>query len=104
MVIFLEGKFASEIRVIQAKYIGLPASDTTVTTWITGLISSLLKTIHSKWIYRNEEVYKRTADGLKHVEGANVRIAIRSQLKIGTNGLDEEDKFLVQNTYHEINK
>ena len=101
---FLEGKLTSEIRVIYARYIGLPTSDTTVTKWITGLISSLLKTIHSQWIYRNEVVHKRNADGLKHVEGANVRIAIRSQLRLGTNGLDDEDKFLVQHTYHEINK
>ena len=49
-------------------------------------------------------VHKRNADGLKHIDGANIRIAIRSQLRLVTNEIDDEDKFLVQHTYHEINK
>ena len=101
---FLEGKLTTEIRSIQAKHLGIPASNKTVTKWMTGLISFLLKIIHSQWIYRNEVVHKRTADGLKRIEGANIRIAIRSQLKLGPSTLDDEDKFLVNHTFQEINQ
>ena len=100
---FLEGKVSNEICPLQATYLDTIPSDKIVTTWITGLISHLIKIIRSQWIYRNEIVHKRTADGLKQVEGANIRIAIRSQLRQGTTGLDDEDKFLVWHTYQEIN-
>ena len=100
----LEGKLTSEIRLIQEKHLGIPASNKAVTTWITGLIYSLIKIIHSQWIYRNEVVHKRTADGLTRVEGANIRIDIRSQLRLGRRGLDDEDKFLVEHTFQEINQ
>ena len=101
---FIEGKLTTEIRLIQAKHLDIPASNKTVTKWITGLISYLIKIIHSQWIYRNEVVHKRTADGLKRIEGANIRIAIRSQLKLGPSTLDDEDKFLVNHTFQEINQ
>lgn len=100
---FLEVKLTTKIRVIQAKYISLPSSDNKLTKWTTGIFSFLLKTIHSQWINRNKVVHKRNTDGLKYIEGANVRISIRSQLRLVTNGLDDEDKFLVQHTYHKIN-
>ena len=32
-----------------------------------------------------------------------MRIAIRSHLRQGTTGLDDEDNFLVRHTFHEIN-
>ena len=100
----MEDKLSNEIRPLQATYLNTIPFDKIVTTWITGIISQLIKIIHSQWIYRNEVVHKRTADGLKRVEGANIRIAIRSHLRQGTTGLDDEDKFLVKHTFQEINR
>ena len=70
---------------------------------MTHIIAHLLKTIHSKWLYRNEVVHKRTADGRKHVGGKNIRISIRSQLRKGPGGLDVQDKFLLNHSEREIN-
>ena len=69
---------------------------------MTKFISQLLHIIHSQRLYRNEVVHRRTKDGLKKSEGAAIRIAIRVQLRLGTQDLDAEDHFLLHHTYEEI--
>ena len=99
---FLEGKITTEIRQIQTVHLQNISSDINIDTWIQSLISQLLHFIHVQWLYRNEVVHRKTKDGLKRSEGAAIRIAIRVQLNLGIDDIDEEDHFLLQHTAEEI--
>ena len=98
----MEGKITTEIRHLQHQYLISISSPIPIQQWISNLISQLLHILHSQWLYRNEVVHRRTKDGLKRSEGAAIRIAIRVQLRLGTQDLDVEDHFLLHHTYDEI--
>ena len=99
---FMEGKLTTEIRLIQEQYLNSISSSTPIQSWISKFISQLLHILHTQWLYRNEIVHTRTSGGLKKSEGAAICIAIRVQLRLGTQDLDAEDHFLLHHTYDEI--
>ena len=100
---FVEGKLSTEIRTIQANYLKSTDTTTNIQQWIITVITQLLQMVHSQWIYRNEVVHSRSKDGLTKIEGAEIRLLIRAQLKLGIEGLDEDDHFLLSHTFNQIN-
>ena len=99
---FIEGKITTEIRDIQHSYLCSISSRISIDKWIGTFISQLLHLIHSQWLFRNEIVHRKSQDGLSQAEAAQIRIAIRVQLRLGIQNLDEEDHFLLQHTYDDI--
>ena len=99
----MEGKISIKLRTKQHNYLQSISSDRAATHWASGLIAELLKMVHTQWIYRTSIVHKRTRDGLKKVEGANLRIDIRAQLHQGIRNLHPKDVFLANHTFQEIN-
>ncbi len=66
------------------------------TRWIAGLITHLLQVTHTQWIYRCVLVYDRNTGVLISEHKADLLKEIEHQLMLGSEGLNEEDKFLTE--------
>ena len=66
-------------------------------------LTQLLQMVHSQWLYRNEVVHSQSKDGFTKADGAEVRLLIRAQLKMGKEGLDDDHHFLLSHTFTQIN-
>ena len=63
---------------------------------MTGLIQQLLQITHVQWIYRNVLVHDKTTGTLVTAHKEELRTEIDQQLELGTEGLLEEDHYLLE--------
>ena len=66
------------------------------TQWISGLITQLLQATHTQWIYQCVLVHNRTTGVLISSHKEEFLKEIDHQLSLGLEGLEEEDRFLLE--------
>jgi hypothetical protein len=93
---FMEGMLSVELIELQKYALVEAESRLTIDKWAKELVIRLLEITHGQWIYRNVMVHDRTAGELVSKRKEEIRKALEEQLEIGEEGLEEEDKFLLE--------
>ena len=92
----MEGMLSVELVELQKYALVEAKSRLTIDRWAQELVIRLLEITHGQWIYRNVMVHDRTAGELVSKRKEELRKALEDQLEIGEEGLEEEDKFLLE--------
>ena len=66
------------------------------------LVIQLLEITHGQWLYRNVMVHDRTAGDLATKRKEEIRRALEDRLELGEEGLEEDDKFLLEINLDEL--
>ncbi len=81
---------------IQSAYLLNSNSSSGATQWISGLITQLLQVTHTQWIYQCILVHDCTTGTLISTHKEELLKEIKLQLSLGLEGLEEEDRFLLE--------
>ena len=71
-------------------------SHLTIDTWAKELVIWLLEITHWQWFYWNVMVHGRTAGDLDTKRKGEIRMALEDQLELGEEGLEEDDRSLLE--------
>ena len=93
---FMEGMVSKELVSIQWEYLVLSGSSMTVDRWMSGLITKLLEVTHGQWLYRNIQVHDIVSGVEATLRKEEILMEIEKQQELGTEGLAEEDKYLME--------
>ena len=93
---FMEGMVSKEIAPIQWEYLVLSGSSMSVERWMSGLIIKLLEVTHGQWLYRNIQVHDIVSGVAATLRKEEILMEIEKQQELGTEGLAEEDKYLME--------
>ena len=92
----MEGMISNEITCIQKSYLALSSYHISIDRWTTGLITKLLEVTHGQWLYRNEHVHDYISGTEETLRKEDIHTDIENQQELGTNALEEEDKYLME--------
>ena len=67
-----------------------------VEAWARGLITRLLEMTHGQWVHRNTLVHNRITGTIVNCQKEELQKAIKDQLALGEEGLDEQDWWLLE--------
>jgi hypothetical protein len=102
----MEGIVSKELLELDMVDILVPRSRLTWESWIMGLITKLLEATREPWIYRN-----LTMHGHGHVTGLMamhnkecLQQEIEKQIKLGGEGLEEQDKWMLEVNLTDLNE
>jgi hypothetical protein len=70
--------------------------------WISGLITHLLQVTHTLWIYQCVLVHDRTTGTLILAHKEELLKEVEYQLSLRPDGLDEQDRFLLECNFYEL--
>jgi hypothetical protein len=93
---FIMGMVSSKLLPIQSAHSLTSSSSPNATRWISSLITQLLQVTHTQWIYQCILVHDRTTGTLISSHKGELLKEIDHQLSLGSNGLKEEDRFLLE--------
>ncbi len=93
---FVMGMISLKLLPIQSAHSLTSSSSPNATCWIYSLITQLLRVTHTQWIYRCVLVHDRTTGTLISSHKGELLKEIDHQLSLGSNGLKEEDRFLLE--------
>ena len=99
---FIMGMVSSKLLPIQSAYLHECHYSHQAAGWISGLITQLLQVTHSQWIYRCVLVHDRTTGTLITAHKEELLKEIEHQLTLGPEGLSEEDRFLLECNFDEL--
>ena len=92
----MEGVLSWELVELQKYALVETESRLTIDKWAKELVIRLLEITHGQWLYRNIMVHDRTAGDLVTKRKEEIRKALEDQLELGEDGLDDDDKFLLE--------
>jgi len=93
---FMEGMVTKEIVAIQWQYLVMTGSTVSINRWMSGLIIKLLEVTHGQWLYRNTQVHDIVSSVEATLRKETILDEIEKQQELGTEGLREEDKYLME--------
>ena len=93
---FMEGMISKEIMGIQKSYLALSSYHLSIERWTTGLITKLLEVTHGQWLYINIHVHDSISVTSETPHKEEIQIEIEKQQELGTNSLEEGDKYLME--------
>ncbi len=93
---FVMGMVSLKLLWIQSTYLHNSNSSSGAMRWISGLITQLLQLTHTQWIYQCNLVHNRTTGTLISTHKKELLKEIELQLSLGPEGLEEEDRFLLE--------
>jgi hypothetical protein len=99
---FMEGMLSAELIELQKYALVEATSRLTIDKWAKELVIRLLEITHGQWIYRNVLVHDRTSGDLASKQKEEIRRALEDQLELGGEGLDEDDRFLLEINLEEL--
>ena len=85
-----------EIITLQSEFATLQSMRLSLGRWSSGLITKLLEVTHGQWIYRNLLVHDKLSGVLATEKKEELQKEIQRQQELGEDGLDEQDKFLLE--------
>ena len=98
----MEGMLSREVVELQKYALVEVESRLTVDKWAKELVIRLLEITHGQWLYRNVMVHDRTAGDLASKHKEEIRRALEDQLELGEEGLEEDDRFLLEINLDEL--
>ena len=101
---FIEGMVSKEVVELQKYALVEAESKLTVDKWAKEFILRLIEITHGQWLYRNVVVHDKMAGDLASQRKEDIRKALEEQLAMGEDGLEEDDKFLLDINFDEFNE
>lgn len=92
---FMEGMISKEILALQEEHVEAGECKLSLRAWAQGLITKLLEATHGQWLYRNMHVHDTVSGVVATARKEEIQQFIEDQLDLGGEGLDEQDKFLL---------
>jgi hypothetical protein len=92
----MEGMLSVELIELQKYALVEATSRLTIDKWAKELVIRLLEITHGQWLYRNVMVHDRTAGELASKRKEELRRGLEEQLELGEEGLEDEDKYLLE--------
>ena len=92
----MEGMISKEISVLQYEHTRISGSVFLMNKWSRGLVVKLLETTHGQWLYCNVQVYDSMMGVNATLRKEELQLLIEDQLELGEEGLEEEDKYLLE--------
>ena len=92
----MEGMISKEALEIQKSYANICGSALSATEWIKGVVVKLLETTHGQWLYWNVQVHDTTTGTEATLRKEELQKLIEEQIELGGEGLDEQDKYLLE--------
>ena len=92
---FMEGMISKEILPLQEEHVDAGECKLSLSAWAQGLITKLLEATHGQWLYRNMHVHDTVSGVAATARKEEIQQFIEDQLDLGGEGLDEQDKFLL---------
>ena len=92
----MEGMVSKEIINLQSEFATIQGMRLSLGRWSSGLITKLLEVTHGQWIYRNLLVHDKLSGVLATEKKEDLQKEIQRQQELGEEGLDEQDKFLLE--------
>ena len=92
----MEGMLSQELVELQKYALVETESRLTIDKWAKELVIRLLEITHGQWLYRNVMVHGRTAGDLVTKCKEEIRKALEGHLELGKDGLEDDDKFLLE--------
>ncbi len=99
---FVMGMISSKLLPIQSAHYHINGESYHATRWITGLITQLLQVMHTQWIYRCVLVHDCNTGVLISVHKAELLKEIKHHLALGSESLEEEDRFLLECNFDDL--
>ena len=93
---FMEGMLLRELVGLQKCTLVESDLHLTIATWAKELVIQLSEITHGQWLYRNVLVHDRTAGDLVTRCKKEIRRALEDKLEQEEEGLEEDDKFLME--------
>jgi len=93
---FMEGMLSQEVVELQKYALVETESRLTIDKWAKELVIRLLEITHGQWLYRNVMVHDRTAGDIVTKCKEEIRKALEGHLELGEDGLEDDDKFLLE--------
>jgi hypothetical protein len=90
---FMEEMLSRELVELQKYALVEAESQLTVDKWAKEPVIRLIEITHRQWLYQNVMVHDRTAGDL---------LALEDQLELGEEGLEEDDRFLLEINLDEL--
>ena len=91
-----EGKLSNKLRAFQGAYLQTRALQITIDHWMRGLIDQLLTLSHTQWLCRNLTKHHKTKGAKALATKAELRQEIELLLDLGSDGLPEHSKCLLE--------
>jgi hypothetical protein len=99
---FVMGMISFKLLPIQSAYNHSNGASSHATRWISGLITQLLQVTHTQWVYRCILVHNCSTGTLISAHKAKLLKEIEHQLALGSESLDEEDRFLLECNFGDL--
>jgi hypothetical protein len=99
---FMEGMLSRELVELQKYALVEAKSRLTVDNWAKELVIRLLEVTHGQWLYQNVMVHDRTTGDLATKRKEEIRRALEDHLELGEEGLEEDDRFLLEINLDEL--
>ena len=93
---FMEGMIGRRMREIQRLYQIGSGAEMSSERWAKGVILKFLETTHGQWLYRNVQIHDSVAGTLATASKEELMQAIEERREMGTDGLLEEDQWLME--------
>ncbi len=100
--LFMMGMLSTHMADVQSAYLLQHHHARPVSKWISGLIIQPLQVTHFQWIYRCVLVHDRATGTLVAAHKEELMKEIAHQLKMGAEGLAEDDRFLLECNFEEL--
>ena len=92
----MEGMISKEISPIQTGYLISSGSSLSIRKWMIGFVIRLLEITHGQWLYRNVQVHDDVSGVNATLRKEELMREIEKQLELGTEGLPQEDRYLLE--------
>lgn len=100
---FMEGMVVGNFRVIQCNHRNKERNlRDNSKTWASELVIRLLECAHGQWIYRNVVVHDRNCGTIQTARKEQIREELRKHMEAGDSSLDEEDQYLLDIDFRDL--
>jgi len=93
---FMEGMISKEVMEFQKFSSVEGRRKISLKHWGEGLVLKLLEATHGQWLYRNIDVHDAVVGELARRSKAEIRRELEQQIELGGEGLEEEDRYLLE--------
>ena len=93
---FMEGMISGKAVAIQKEFAAAGGCNLSLDNWAKGLVVKLLEATHGLWLYRNVVVHDLVGGLEAVVRKQELQVEIERQIELGGDGLDEQDKYLLE--------
>ena len=98
----MEGMISGKVTDIQKEFVAAGGCNLSVENWAKGLVTKLLEVTHGQWLYRSVVVHDLVGGFEAVKRKQELQVEIERQVELGGEGLDEQDKYLLETNLEDL--